>query len=199
MFHRATKNASRSGGFTLVELLIVIAIIAILATLVVKGLGAASRKRDETDVVTTLSTLKQAIEQYQMDEGKLPASSFAKKPEYDRNDFPKLWSALMDDPPRGGRNAPYVEAKKDRIMVRTGSGPDDLEPATKEDVADPDVEKYYVDPWGKPYVYRCNRGLPPEDTMLNPKSYDLYSLGPNMKDDTIEGMEGDENDDLKIQ
>lgn len=194
MFPGVRVSAARRSAFTLVELLIVIAIIAILTTLIAAGVNTAMKERARTEAVTTLSNFKQALEQYRMEEGKLPAFGLKSDPE--RNDFPKLYAALMEKPPVGGRSSPYLELRKEKIMVMDDGVP---VPATAEDLKDPKIEKYYLDPWDKPYVYRCNQGLREEPWMVRPRSYDFYSRGPNGKDDTAEEAPEDENDDIFLE
>ena len=181
-------------GFTLVELLIVISIIAILSSLIITGLGVATEARNKTEAVSTIASFKTSIANYKTDTAKLPAQFL--KPDPERNDFPKLWAALMHEPPVGGPSAPYIDDyQREKIAVYD----EDLEEyvrAGKDELDDPSIEKFMLDPWGEPYIYRANKGLPKEDYMLRPGSYDLYSKGPNGEDDTIVGTEGDDNDDV---
>lgn len=191
--HRSLSPRARRPGFTLVELLIVISIIAILASLVITGLSSATQQKNKTEAKSTISSIVTALETFVMDEAKNPA--FGKKPDPERNDFPELWTALMQPPPEGGRNYPYLEnITKDNIVVQVDEGR--YERATREEVEDPSIDKYLLDPWGNPYVYRCNKGLEPEPWMINPRGVDIYSFGPNGVDDTIVGTTGEENDDI---
>jgi prepilin-type N-terminal cleavage/methylation domain-containing protein len=59
------RNAGRSPGFTLVELMIVIAIIAIIAAIAVPNLLAARMSANETATVSTLRTITTAQAQFQ--------------------------------------------------------------------------------------------------------------------------------------
>jgi prepilin-type N-terminal cleavage/methylation domain-containing protein len=184
------------GGFTLVELLIVIAIIAILATLVVAGLGVANRQKDQTEAINTLSSIKTAIESYGFEEGVPPGCGGPLTDE--SNDFPKLWTALMADPPDGGRGAPYFTSPpKEKIVVVDEDAEGGFRPLSDDDeLADPKVPKLVLDPWGNPYVYRCNLGQKKRQPFMKGKVYDLYSFGENGKDDTRDEVEGEENDDI---
>lgn len=175
-------------GFTLVELLIVISIIAILASLIAVGLTAAQQKSQETQATSMISTLRDAAQTYQFEKGSYPG--FGKMPSPDRNDFPVLWRAIMHRP------SPLIaDPPSDNLVVQEG---DTYRKATRAEIFDEKVDKYLLDPWGSPYVYRCNQGVKePEAWMINPGGIDIYSLGPNMKDDTIAGYEGEKNDDIK--
>jgi prepilin-type N-terminal cleavage/methylation domain-containing protein len=198
---RRAWNPSRTlrrGAFTLVELLIVIAIIAILATLVVAGLGVAQEAQRQTEATALVTSVKTALENYLRDEGTFPG--FGLKPDPDRNDFPHLYRALMYEPPIGGSSAPYLDnPPKEKLVVADGEddkGDPVYRVAEKDEVEDAKVDKYILDPWGKPYVYRCNKGIAKLEDFMVHKTYDIYSLGKNGEDDTAAGLEGDENDDV---
>jgi general secretion pathway protein G len=61
-------------GFTLVELLVVIAIIGILATLVLLQLSTARAKARDTQRITGVSQIRDAVEQYYDDNGSYPVA-----------------------------------------------------------------------------------------------------------------------------
>jgi general secretion pathway protein G len=65
---------SGSAGFTLLELLIVVALIGILATLVVPQFRQTPTKAKEAVLKEDLFTLRDVIDQYFSDKGKYPAS-----------------------------------------------------------------------------------------------------------------------------
>ena len=176
-------------GFTLVELLVVISIIAILSSLVIAGLSIANERANEVQAKTFVVGCKDALEQYFTDTGTFPG--FGMEADEDRNDFPVLWRALMHD----GR-VEYLEGiQKDKIVVEDPDSQEGYRPATQDELDDREVEKYVLDPWLNPYVYRCNLGLKPREWMEN-KKYDIYSLGPNGEDDTILGEEAENDDDI---
>ena len=64
----------RKRAFTLIELLIVIAIIAILATIIIVNVSSARVKSQTAVAKNTLQTFKKAIMLYQSETGKLPAT-----------------------------------------------------------------------------------------------------------------------------
>jgi len=184
---REPTSRAPAGGFTLVELLIVIAIIAVLAGIVVTGFKYAFQQVEQTEAKQTVSNFRSAAEQVKLEDGIPPA--LGKKPDPERNDFPILWRKAVDRP------NPFISGLEDsKIVVKDGDG---YRLATREEELDPKVDKYYLDPWGMPYVYRCNENLKPEPWMIYPRGLDVYSWGPNKKDDSILGKEGDENDDVR--
>lgn len=67
------KNRSRTYGFTLVELLVVIAIIAILATLVNVGMKGARMAANKTEAIQKINTVGRLLFNYTADNnGRLP-------------------------------------------------------------------------------------------------------------------------------
>lgn len=64
----------REGGFTLIELMIVMAIIAILATIAIPSYINAVRHAKEAVLKEDLHTIRQAIDSYTVDKEKAPQS-----------------------------------------------------------------------------------------------------------------------------
>lgn len=61
------------GGWTLIELVVVMAIIAVLASIATVGAGSAVRLARETTLKEDLFRMRDAIDQYYADKGKYPA------------------------------------------------------------------------------------------------------------------------------
>jgi general secretion pathway protein G len=64
----------RPGGFTLIELIVVMAIVALLASIVAPRYFNSLQKSKETALQTSLTTLRDAIDQYAADKGRYPES-----------------------------------------------------------------------------------------------------------------------------
>jgi prepilin-type N-terminal cleavage/methylation domain-containing protein len=195
---RASRPAVRlsspeASGFTLIEILIVISIIALLASFVLVAVNRARETANEALATTDISSISQGLSAYVADEAEYPGIEL--KPDPERNDFHVLYEALFGERKpkgKGGRGAPYAQFKEDKVSVYDADT-ETYRKATREELRDPKVKKYLMDPWGNPYVYRCNKGsLEKEDWMH--KDADIYSLGPNEEDDTTALSE--ENDDI---
>ena len=187
-------SRQENGGFTLIEILIVISIIALLSSLILGAIMVAKKGATEAIAKTEVSSLGGALEQYVQDESDYPG--MAEKIDADRNQFPELYNALFGERrPNGpgGRSAPYTKIEEKRVVVYDRDT-DRYEPATRDQVNDFETEKFYLDPWSNPFVYRANKGRKREEFMHNQYAADIYSLGPNGTDDTAEGNE--ESDDI---
>jgi general secretion pathway protein G len=64
----------RAAGFTLIELIIVIAIIGILATIAVPAMRTAPQRARESALKENLFTMRSCIDQFHADRGRYPAS-----------------------------------------------------------------------------------------------------------------------------
>ncbi|HEX3082286.1 MAG TPA: prepilin-type N-terminal cleavage/methylation domain-containing protein [Candidatus Saccharimonadia bacterium] len=69
------KSLKKEGGFTLLELLIVIVIIGILALLIIPNITSAPKKARDTKRKTDITTLRKGLEEYFVNNNVYPASS----------------------------------------------------------------------------------------------------------------------------
>jgi prepilin-type N-terminal cleavage/methylation domain-containing protein len=72
MFNKLTK---KRGGFTLVEIMIVVAIIALLAAIAVPGFLRARKRSQASKILNDLRMIDAAIDQYAIETGKVTGST----------------------------------------------------------------------------------------------------------------------------
>ncbi|MBI4605699.1 MAG: prepilin-type N-terminal cleavage/methylation domain-containing protein [Planctomycetes bacterium] len=192
---RARTRRARMGaaaGFTLIEILVVISIIGLLTALLLPSLISTSVQARIAVAKAEVSGLSLGLEAYGRDEGDYPGAEEPAGP--GSNLFPRLHGALLGarrPAGPGGRAAPYARVQEAKIAVYCdGSG--ELRKATRAEIRDDGVEKYLLDPWGSPYVYRPNKGRRPAPHMRNLETADIYSPGPDEVDDTSEGADDDD-------
>ncbi|MBZ5587073.1 MAG: prepilin-type N-terminal cleavage/methylation domain-containing protein [Acidobacteriia bacterium] len=68
------RGTPRQSGFTLIELIIVVAIIGILATIAVPAMRTAPQRARESALKEDLYTLRSCLDQFHADRGRYPAS-----------------------------------------------------------------------------------------------------------------------------
>src|SRR6202022_2401016 len=68
------KMRRSQGGFTLIELMVVILIIGLLATIVVQSLRGATDKAKRVKAEADISEIKTALDRYYLDVGSYPSS-----------------------------------------------------------------------------------------------------------------------------
>jgi len=72
--HAGSPRRCRQAGFTLLELIVVIAIIGILASIVIPRLKDAPHRAQEAVLLTNLRALRSSINQFYADKGHYPTS-----------------------------------------------------------------------------------------------------------------------------
>lgn len=101
MRRRALMKDNR--GFTLVELLVVMVIIGLLATLVAPGLIKQLGKSQQAAAKTQIASLEQALDKFRLDVGRYPTtqeglSTLVTNPGIDNWDGPYVKNSLLNDP-----------------------------------------------------------------------------------------------------
>lgn len=69
------RSAQRRGGFTLIEIMIVVAIIALLAAIAVPGFMRARKRTQATRVLSDLRMIDAAVDQYALENNRLAGTT----------------------------------------------------------------------------------------------------------------------------
>ncbi|MFD0892343.1 type II secretion system protein GspG [Luteolibacter ambystomatis] len=170
------KNSNPAGrrGFTLVEMLAVVAIIVILAALVVGGMKYATEKTNTNKAKIQVALLSSAIEQYKIDTGSYPAS---------QNPTGENESANL-------RKLLFLDGKDDTNKVKK-IYLTELEETSKQGwiTGTGDTAKI-TDPWGNEYRYRSGKAAANQD-------FDVWSVGKDGKTKEDEPKAKESIDDIR--
>ena len=154
-------TARRRRGFTLVEVLVVMAIISVLAGIVIASVSVARRFGDLKAVGIEIQTLVQGINGYCQQWGDYPPSSLAGlkvKPPNTTNDGIEALVLCLSSRKKGG---PFFEFKDDRLTNGDGDAlsPKDFGVLRKDLDPIQTVPQLFefIDLWGNPFVYIHNR------------------------------------------
>ncbi|MGE4619487.1 MAG: hypothetical protein AAEJ04_06740, partial [Planctomycetota bacterium] len=118
------------------------------------------------------------------------------------NAFPTLYESVHGERPpngKGGKNSPYLDLDNEMIAIVDDEYDEGYKRPGREDLYDPEVEKFYKDPWDNPFVYRENKSKRRKEMwMIKRSGFDLWSLGPDMENQACFGLpeEGEEYDDI---
>lgn len=165
----------RKAGFTLIEILVVMAIIAILASMVIGALGFVKEKQKREQAKIQIALLSKAMDEYKLDMGKFPGLADS-TPANGEGMTEELYQALFYEGYQYSENPSSASggvAKATKVYVS------DLDPTTTnqkwvQSVGGtnrlvPPTSKI-KDPWGNEYRYRKG------ENAVNP-DFDLWSTG----------------------
>jgi prepilin-type N-terminal cleavage/methylation domain-containing protein len=144
---------SRRRGFTLVEMLAVLAIVAVLAGMIFPAVQLARRRASEKAAKATIERLKLALEQYANDFGDYPPTSLSELGVKTNGVNEGNESLVRCLSTRRERGPYFVFEEKDLANLDQDRLTSDPTGSTIESKELFEI----VDPWGNPYVYFHNR------------------------------------------
>jgi prepilin-type N-terminal cleavage/methylation domain-containing protein len=206
------RRRPAGGGFTLVELLTVIAIMSVLAGLTFASVIVARRFADNRTTAQEIQMLVAAIDRYNTDHGDYPPSSLAalKLKANTLNEGNEALVLCLQSRKKGG---PYHEPFKDSRLQNLDGDKLTLKEfqTLKRELDLPQASEQlyeFVDLWGNPFVYLHNRDYLKKaryvdretktvevqaqksqklGTYQSPSSFQIWSFGPNGVNENGEG------------
>lgn len=166
-----------SAGFTLIEMLVVVAVIAILAAILIPSIGSAQKSARKRKAELECNAIKTAVEQF--------FSDFKYMPWGDPDDA----SARVGDDQWAESNA---DLKNVMALLRGENrlGKSYIEFSSRDSKASASAEEdegVFYDPWKNPYRIGMDRNLD-QQVDFDGKTYKarvlVYSLGPDGEDRT---------------
>ncbi len=173
-----TSRTSIRRGFSLIELLIVLAILVLLASLVAPRLLGSREKANIDAAATQISLFKSALEYYSLHNSGYPTTEQGLKALITR---PSSDSSVGGDDEFGGEeDFGADEDLADLDLDEEGDEMDEDGGSSNSNWQGPYIkkEKLPKDPWGSAYRYE----FPGQNNKIGEP--DIWSLGPDRKDNT---------------
>ena len=127
----------KTQAFSLIELMIVIAIILILAGLIVGGAGFAQRSSAENRARAEVRALELALQSYKLDNGAYPTGGVS--------------GGVTNTNP-----STYVSASQALYSALVGGSKVYFRDVPRGMLNDPSSPTHFLDPWGRPYGWSAS-------------------------------------------
>ena len=164
------RNFTRGGGFTLIEMMIVILVIIVLAGMVFKLMGVVAAKNEEANTKATLQKVANALEEYRAAYGRYP-------PVYN---YPGL-----------GQPIRYEYARSNLLASASARGGFDLAQTLMNETQDGAVDIWKKDS-GRLFTFGLVSYFVPRYKGHGDKAPDFYVGGKNADDPATERDESEE-------
>src|SRR5208337_4514324 len=129
-----STGRNKQDGFTLIEIMVVIMILGLLATIVVQSLRGAVDKAKRTKAQADLAEVKTALDRYYLDNGRYPSTdqglvTLAAPPPTSSLVYYEDDGAYIERLPKDPWGNPYFYSSDGRSYVLKSLGPDGIESA----------------------------------------------------------------------
>ncbi len=187
------NSPGQKSAFTMIELIIVIAIMSALAGLLLPGLNRARQRAKIANCITTIGSLKTALAMYSLDYGLYPPSATAATQRNGNSSHSDLSGS-----PNNLVNALTAIAKSGPYMEFRGKDLDETQ----------STRPVLLDPWGNAYIYVSQKDINLNDVSdategpfhpsesspeKHSNTYNIYSLGPDKQTDDDANTGGEIN------
>lgn len=193
------RPTARRSGFTLVELLVVIAVIAILATISFGLFKAANDGRNKSKSKGEMQAIAMAAQSYRKTYGDFPACLSGRPERFRRDLLDQLVGRRLirvttpGTPPTllpfDSTTLPGGTTRQMRSFLSLGdvSTNDDTQLTANDWRGDNAACREYVDAWGNPYDYRYRVLTPARYAEWKSPNYLLVSCSVNFVSSSVEG------------
>lgn len=145
-YARGREHAARCRGFTLIEMMVVIAIIGILIGLLVTGIMVLQRTMARLQASETISTLDNAVQTYRMEHMRYPMIDGQTESAPGSESVIQI-TVNWDDYYEGNPNSEHL-----LNLLAPSMNVSLLEYVFRDDSGDSNL-KTLIDPFGRPYLY----------------------------------------------